>query len=67
VREFSILLLVQLFLALGMAGLFWPEKVKPVLETLMFPWYPTYRVVRVHSIASLGLSILLVLALIVRA
>lgn len=66
-REFSILLLVQLFLAVGMAGLFWPDKVKPLLETLMFPWYPTYRVLRLHSLASLGLSLLLMLALIVRA
>src|SRR5207253_10030017 len=52
-------LLVQICLAVGMAGLLWPDKVKPVFELLMFPWLPTYRALRIHSIGVLGLSFLL--------
>jgi hypothetical protein len=50
---------VQLSLGIGLAGLFWPEKLKPVFEVLMFPFYPTFRVVRWHSIATLAISFLL--------
>ena len=52
-------LLVQICLAVGMAGLLWPDKVKPVFELLMFPWLPTYRALRIHRIGVLGLSFLL--------
>jgi hypothetical protein len=58
--------LVQICLAVGMAGLLWPEKVKPVFELLMFPWFPTYRTLRVHSVAAIGLSFLLFLAWVMR-
>ena len=53
-------------LAVGMAGLLWPEKVKPVFEFLMFPWFPSYRALRVHSVATIGLSFLLFLAGVMR-
>jgi hypothetical protein len=59
-------LLVQVCLAVGMAGLLWPEKVKPVFEFLMFPWFPTYRSLRLHSIAVIGVSILLFLTWLTR-
>jgi len=62
----SLPIIVQLSLAVGVAGLLWPEKVKPVFEVLMFPWFPTYRMLRVHSIAAIGISFLLFLAWMVR-
>jgi hypothetical protein len=52
-------LVVQLCLAFGVAGLFWPEKIRPLFDVLMFPWAASYRSVRVNSIAAIGLSILL--------
>jgi hypothetical protein len=58
-------LVVQFCLAFGVAGLFWPEKMRPVFEVLMFPWAASYRSVRVNSIAALGLSILLLVRLVV--
>jgi hypothetical protein len=50
---------VQLCLAFGVAGLFWPGKMRPVFDVLMFPWAASYRSVRVNSIAALALSVLL--------
>lgn len=52
-------LVVQLCLAFGVAGLFWPEKVMPIFEVLMFPWAASYRGVRANSIAAIALSVLL--------
>ena len=49
---------VQMCLAFGMAGLFWPDKLMPVFEFLMFPWTASYRTIRVNSIAAIGLSLL---------
>jgi hypothetical protein len=57
-------LVVQLCLAFGVAGLFWPEKVRPVFDVLMFPWAATYRSLRVNSIAAIGISVLLLARLI---
>ena len=51
-------LLIQVSLAFGLAGLFWPEKFMPVFEVLMFPWPSSYRTVRGHSIAAIVLSVL---------
>jgi len=52
-------LVVQLCLAFGVAGLFWPEKIMPFFDVLMFPWAASHRSVRANSIAALGLSALL--------
>ncbi len=52
-------LAVQLFLAFGVAGLFWPEKFMWLFDILLFPWMATYRTVQANSIAALGLSALL--------
>lgn len=57
-------LIVQGCLAFGVAGLFWPEKIRPLFDVLMFPWAASYRSVRVNSIAALGLSILLLVKLV---
>jgi hypothetical protein len=56
----ALCLLVQFCLAFGVAGLFWPEKVRPLFDVLMFPWAASYRSVRANSIAAIGLSLLLV-------
>jgi hypothetical protein len=50
---------VQLCLAFGVAGLFWPEKLKPLFEVLMFPWAASYRSIRANCLAAIGLSLLL--------
>lgn len=52
-------LVVQFCLAFGVAGLFWPDKLMPVFEVLMFPWAVSYRGIRANSIAAIGLSLLL--------
>ncbi len=62
----SLAVVMQLSLAIGMAGLLWPEKLKPVFELLMFPWFPTYRTLRLHSFAAIGFSFLLFLTWVVR-
>jgi hypothetical protein len=56
-------LVVQLCLAFGVAGLFWPEKFRPLFDVLMFPWAASYRAVKLNSIAALGLSLLLLVRL----
>jgi hypothetical protein len=52
-------LVVQFCLTFGVAGLFWPEKIMPLFDVLMFPWAASYRSVRANSIAAIGLSVLL--------
>lgn len=54
---------VQLCLSFGVAGLFWPEKLMPLFEVLLFPWVASYRAVRVNSLAAIGLSMLLLVRL----
>jgi hypothetical protein len=54
---------VQLGLAFGVAGLFWPEKFRPLFDVLLFPWTASYRAVKVNSIAALALSLLLLVRL----
>jgi hypothetical protein len=62
-NNLGLCLVLQLCLAFGMAGLFWPEKVMPVFDVLMFPWAASYRSVRANSIAAIGLSLLLLVTL----
>jgi hypothetical protein len=52
-------LLVQVCLAFGVAGLFWPEKVRPVFDVLMFPWPATNRTLRLNCVAAIAVSALL--------
>jgi hypothetical protein len=65
-EHISTALVIQFVLGFGIAGLLWPEKLKPVLETLMFPWFPTYRVLRNHSVGAILLSVVLLIVFIVR-
>jgi len=58
-NSFRLCLVIQLGLASGMAGLLWPDKFMPVFDVLMFPWAASYRMIRVHSISAIGLSLLL--------
>lgn len=50
----------QVCLVFGMAGLFWPEKLLPLFDVLMFPWAASHRMVRANGIAAIGLSLLFV-------
>ena len=54
---------IQVSLAFGLAGLFWPDKFMPVFDVLMFPWPSSYRTIRGHSIAAIALSVVLFLLL----
>jgi hypothetical protein len=60
----GLLVVVQLSLITGMAGLFWPEKMMPIFEILMFPIIPTQRTLRVHSLGALAVSFLLLVAIV---
>ena len=62
-NNLGLCLVLQLCLAFGMAGLFWPDKVMPLFDVLMFPWAASYRSVRANSIAAIGLSLLLLVTL----
>jgi hypothetical protein len=46
-----------------MAGLFWPDKLMPIFDVLMFPWAASYRAIRANSIAAIGLSLFLLVRL----
>ena len=39
-------LVIQLCLAFGVGGLFWPDKLMPLFSVLMFPWTASYRAIR---------------------
>jgi NADH:ubiquinone oxidoreductase subunit 3 (subunit A) len=36
------------------AGLIWPDKLKPLFGLLMFPWPASYRAIRVHGFVAIG-------------
>lgn len=63
-NHLELCLVVQLFLAFGVAGLLWPEKLMPLFDVLMFPWAATYRALRANSLAAIGLSLLLLAKLV---
>jgi len=46
-------LIVQLNLMFGVAGLLWPDKLKPVFGLLMFPWPASYRAIRMHGVVAI--------------
>jgi hypothetical protein len=63
VNNLALSSVVQLGLAFGLAGLLWPDKLTPLFEILMFPWAASGRVIRVNSIAAIGLSLLLLVTI----
>jgi len=62
-NNLGLCLVLQLCLAFGMGGLFWPDKFMPIFDVLMFPWAASYRALRANSIAAIGLSLLLLVTL----
>jgi hypothetical protein len=46
-------IIVQLNLVFGVAGLIWPDKLKPVFGVLMFPWPVSSRAIRTHGIVAI--------------
>jgi hypothetical protein len=57
--KLGLCLMVQLCLGIGVAGLFWPEKLMPVFAVLMFPWPASFRGIRTNSLVAIALSVLL--------
>jgi hypothetical protein len=66
-NQFAASFIVQISLASGLAGLLWPEKLLPVFDVLMFPWASSCRTVRIHSIGTIAVSMLLLAALLGRS
>jgi len=62
-NNLGVCLLVQLSLAFGVAGLLWPEKLRPIFDVLMFPWNASFRMVRIHSLAAVGVSLIILVRL----
>jgi len=46
--------IVQMNLIFGIAGLVWPDKLKPLYGVLMFPWPASYRAIRVHGFVAIA-------------
>ena len=57
-------LLAQISLTFGVAGLLWPDKLMPLFGVLMFPWAASYRIIRVHSLAAIGVSLVILVKLV---
>lgn len=62
-----VILLVQLNLIFGIAGLLWPDRLMPVFAVLMFPWPASYRAIRVHGIVAIVGYLLAMLKLVAMA
>jgi hypothetical protein len=63
VNTLALCFVVQLGLAFGLAALFWPDKFMPLFKILMFPWAASCPAIRVNGIGAIGLSLLLLVAL----
>jgi hypothetical protein len=59
-------LLVQLFLAFGVAGLLWPEKFMPLFGVLMFPWQANSRIIRANGMLAIAVYLVIVGILFIR-
>jgi len=58
-------LIIQFCVSFGVAGLFWPDKLLPLFDLLMFPWAASYRSLRANSLAAIALSVLLLSKMVV--
>ena len=58
-NSLELCLIVKVCLAFGVAGLFWPEKLRPLFDVLMFPWTANSGAIRANSIVAIGLSLVL--------
>ena len=54
------LLIVQLNLVFGIAGLIWPDKLMPLYGVLMFPWPASHRAIRIHGVVAIAGYLLVV-------
>ena len=54
---FTLCTVLEFAIAFGMAGLFWPERLMPVFQILMFPWTATHRGIRANSALVVALSL----------
>jgi hypothetical protein len=61
------LLIVQLNLVFGVAGLIWPDKLMPFYGVLMFPWPASHRAIRIHGVVSIAGYLLVVAKLLTSA
>ena len=61
------LLMVQLNLVFGVAGLIWPDKLMPFYGVLMFPWPASHRAIRLHGVISIAGYLLVVAKLLTSA
>ena len=62
-KDLPIYLLLELCLAFGLAGFWWTDELLPVFEVLLFPFWPaSARLVRAHSLVSLAVFLILVVA-----
>jgi hypothetical protein len=57
-------LIAQLNLVFGVAGLIWPDKLKPIFGVLMFPWPASYRAIRLNGVIAIGAYLLVVAKLV---
>ncbi len=62
---FALSCIVQICLAYGMTGIFWPEKLKDC-TILWFPFFPTHRTIRHTGVGALCASGLLFVVLLAR-
>jgi hypothetical protein len=62
----ALCLLVQLFLAFGVAGLLWPEKLLPLFGVLMFPWQANSRIIRANGMLAIAAYLLIIATLLER-
>lgn len=65
-QTFGQFLLVQLFLAFGVASLLWPEKFMPVFGVLMFPWQANNKVIRANGMIAIATYLGIVMVLFAR-
>jgi hypothetical protein len=53
-------LIAQVNLVFGVAGLIWPDKLKPFFGLLMFPWPASYRAIRVNGVVAIAAYLLVI-------
>ncbi len=57
-ENFVVCLIAQINLVFGVAGLIWPDQLKPLFGVLMFPWPASYRAIRLNGIIAIGAYLL---------
>ncbi|MGA3106021.1 MAG: hypothetical protein ABSD53_16190 [Terriglobales bacterium] len=55
--------IAQVCLTFGLAGLLFPEKLMPIFAILMYPWAASNRLIRLNSLAALGMALILLVSL----